>query len=62
MKEFEKAPLDSPAHPENEIIPKLVSQTKAAVFVVKRWLSINYAADYKKVLAMGHAKLARFPK
>jgi NDP-sugar pyrophosphorylase family protein len=60
MKEFKNAPLDRPTHPENEIIPRLVSQNKVAVFVVDRWLSVNYAADYKGVLGMGNDELARF--
>lgn len=60
MKEFKNAPLDKPTHPENEIIPRLVNQNKVAVFVVDRWLSINYAADYKSVLSMGDDELARF--
>lgn len=53
MKEFKNAPLDRPTHPENEMIPKLVKQNKVAIFVVNRWLSVNYAADYKNVLDMG---------
>jgi hypothetical protein len=60
MKEFKTTPLDRPTHPENEIIPKLVSQNKVAVLVVDRWLSVNYAADYKSVLGMGDGELARF--
>jgi NDP-sugar pyrophosphorylase family protein len=60
MKEFKNAPLDRPTHPENEIIPKLVSQNKVAIYIVERWLSINYAADYKNVLNMAHNELARF--
>jgi NDP-sugar pyrophosphorylase family protein len=60
MKEFKNTPLDRPTHPENEIIPKLVKQNKVAVFVVNRWLSVNYAADYKNVLDMGHEKLTKF--
>lgn len=60
MKEFKNVPLDRATHPENEIIPKLVSQNKVAVFVVNRWLPVNYAADYKKVLGMGEAELAKF--
>jgi NDP-sugar pyrophosphorylase family protein len=60
MKEFKNAPLDRPNHPENEIVPKLVSQNKVAVFVIDRWISVNYAADYKSVLDMGDGELARF--
>jgi NDP-sugar pyrophosphorylase family protein len=60
MKEFKNAPLDRPTNPEEEIIPKLVNQNKIAIFFVNRWLSINYVADYKNVLDMGHNKLARF--
>jgi NDP-sugar pyrophosphorylase family protein len=60
MKEFKNTPLDRQTHPENEIIPKLVNQNKVAVFVVNRWLSVNYAADYKNVLDMGHEKLTKF--
>ena len=60
MNEFKNAPLDRPTHPENEIIPKLVNQNKVAVFVVNRWISVNYAADYKNVSDMGHEELMRF--
>jgi NDP-sugar pyrophosphorylase family protein len=60
MKEFKSVPLDRPTHPENEIIPRLVTQNKVAVFMVDRWLSINYAADYKNLLNMGSKKLQRF--
>jgi NDP-sugar pyrophosphorylase family protein len=60
MKEFKNVPLDRPTNPENEIIPRLVSQNKVAVFVVDRWLSVNYAADYKSVLDLGEGELARF--
>jgi NDP-sugar pyrophosphorylase family protein len=60
MKEFKNVPLDRVTHPENKIIPKLVNQDKVAVFVVARWLPVNYAADYRNVLDMGEAKLAKF--
>jgi NDP-sugar pyrophosphorylase family protein len=60
MKEFKNVPLDRATHPENEIVPKLVSQNKVAVFVIDRWISVNYAADYKSVLDMGDGELARF--
>jgi NDP-sugar pyrophosphorylase family protein len=60
MKEFKNVPLDRPTHPENEIIPRLVNQNKVAVFVVNRWISVNYAADYKSVLGMGDDELATF--
>lgn len=60
MKEFKNVPLDKLTHPEHEIIPKLVAQDKVAVFLVDRWLSINYASDYKKVKALGQEKLLEF--
>jgi NDP-sugar pyrophosphorylase family protein len=60
MQEFKNVPLDRPTHPENEIIPKLVNKNKVAVFVVDRWLSINYAADYENVLNIGPAELLKF--
>jgi mannose-1-phosphate guanylyltransferase len=60
MQEFKNVPLDRPTNPENEMLPRLVSQNKVAVFPVNRWLSVNYAADYKNVLSMGQDKLAKF--
>jgi NDP-sugar pyrophosphorylase family protein len=60
MKEFKNVPLDKPTNPEHEIIPKLAKQKKVAVFLVDRWISVNYASDYKNVLAMGADKLLEF--
>jgi len=62
MKEFKNVPLDRITHPEQEIIPRLVKQKKAAVFLVDRWLSINYSSDYKNVLKIGLEKLLEFLK
>jgi len=60
MKEFKNVKLDKPSHPEDEIIPKLVKQNKVAVFLVDRWISVNYSSDYKDVLKMGQEKLLEF--
>lgn len=60
MREFKKAPLDRLTHPEHEIIPRLAKQGKVAVFLVDRWISINYASDYENVLKMGADKLLEF--
>lgn len=60
MKEFKKVPRDRPSNPESEMMPRLVKRNKVAVFIVERWISIIYAADYKNVLNMGSEKLERF--
>jgi NDP-sugar pyrophosphorylase family protein len=60
MKEFQSVPLDRPTHPENKIIPKLVEQNKVAVFLVERWLSINFPADFKRAVSMGPEGLFKF--
>jgi len=60
MKEFKKVPLDKPTHPEHEIVPKLAKQNKVAVFLVDRWISVNYQSDYENVLKMGANKLLEF--
>ncbi|MBN2203205.1 MAG: hypothetical protein JW700_03400 [Candidatus Aenigmarchaeota archaeon] len=60
MKEFRKVPSGKLVHPEDEIIPRLVSENKVAAFPVDRWLSINYKSDYKKLLTMGSDKLLKF--
>jgi len=60
MKEFENVPLDKPTHPEHDVIPKLTKEGKVAVFLVDRWISVNYASDYKNVLQMGSKKLLEF--
>jgi len=60
MKEFKNVPMDRPTNPEHEIIPRLAKQGKVAVFLVDRWLSVNYASDYKEVLRMGSDKLLEF--
>lgn len=62
MKEFKNVPLDKLTHPEHEIVPKLVKQNKAAVFLVDRWISVNYASDYKNILRMGSDRLLKFLK
>jgi NDP-sugar pyrophosphorylase family protein len=60
MKEFKNVPLDRPTHPEHEILPKLAKKKKIAVFLVDRWISVNYASDYKSVLEMGADKILKF--
>ncbi len=60
MKEFNNVSLDKPTHPENDIIPKLVKKNKVAVFLVDKWISINYASDYKNVLETGADRLLEF--
>ena len=60
MREFKNVPLDRLTHPEHEIVPKLAKQNKVAVFLVDRWISVNYASDYEKVLKMGKEKLLEF--
>jgi len=60
MKEFKKVPLDRLTNPEHEVVPKLAKQKKVAVFLVDRWISVNYASDYKDVLEMGADKLLEF--
>jgi NDP-sugar pyrophosphorylase family protein len=60
MKEFKNVPLDRPTNPEHEIIPKLAKQNKVAVFLVDRWISVNYASDYENVLKIGKNKLLEF--
>jgi len=60
MEEFKKVPLDKPTNPEHEIVPKLAREGKVAVFLVDRWISVNYASDYKNVLEMGAGKLLEF--
>jgi NDP-sugar pyrophosphorylase family protein len=62
MKEFRNVPLDRLTHPEHEIVPRLAKQNKVAVFLVDRWISINYASDYENVLKMGKNKLLEFLK
>jgi NDP-sugar pyrophosphorylase family protein len=60
IKEFKNVPLDKLTHPEHEIIPKLVKQNKVSVFLIDRWISVNYSSDYKDVLKMGPDKLLEF--
>jgi len=60
MKEFKNTPLDRLTHPEHEIIPKLAKENKVAVFLVDRWISVNYASDYDNILKMGADKLLKF--
>ncbi len=62
MKEFKNVSLDKFTHPEHEIVPRLVRQNKVAVFLVDRWISVNYASDYKNVLNLGKNKLLEFLK
>lgn len=60
MKEFKNVPLDRPTHPEHDVIPKLAKQNKVAVFPVDRWISVNYASDYKDILKMSTDELLEF--
>jgi len=60
MKEFKNVPLDRLTNPEQELVPKLAKQRKVAVFLVDRWISVNYASDYENVLKMGADKLLEF--
>lgn len=60
MREFKNVPLDKLTHPEHEIIPRLTRENKVAVFLVDRWISVNYASDYENVLKMGKDKLLEF--
>jgi len=60
MKEFKNIPLDKLTHPEQRIVPKLAKQKKVAVFLVDRWISVNYSSDYKDVVRMGPEKLLEF--
>lgn len=62
MEEFRNVPLDRLTHPEHEIVPKLAKQNKVAVFLVDRWISVNYASDYENILKMGKDKLLEFLK
>jgi len=62
MKEFKNVPLDRLSHPEHEIVPRLVKHNKVAVFLVDRWISVNYVSDYKNILKMGKEKLLGFLK
>jgi NDP-sugar pyrophosphorylase family protein len=60
MKEFKDLPLDKLTNPEYDIVPKLAKQNKVAVFLVDRWISVNYASDYKEIIKMGPEKLMQF--
>ena len=60
MKAFKEAPLDRKTHAEDHIIPKLVKEGKVAVYLVERWLSVNYASEYDTVNEMGKGKLLEF--
>ena len=60
MKEFRNVSLDKLTHPEHEILPKLTRENKVAVFLVDRWISVNYASDYENVSKMGKEKLLKF--
>ncbi|OGI11704.1 hypothetical protein A3K64_00210 [Candidatus Micrarchaeota archaeon RBG_16_36_9] len=60
MREFRKVPLDKLTHPEHEIVPRLAKENKVAVFLVDRWISVNYASDYENVSKMGKEKLLKF--
>ena len=60
MKAFKEAPLDRKTHAEDHIIPKLVKEGKVAVYLVERWLSVNYASEYDTVNEMGKEKLLEF--
>ena len=60
MKEFKNVSLEKLTHPEHEIIPKLTKENKVAVFLVDRWISVNYSSDYKDILKIGQEKLLEF--
>ena len=60
MKAFKEAPLDRKTHAEDYIIPKLVKEGKVAVYLVERWLSVNYASEFDAVNKMGKDKLLEF--
>jgi NDP-sugar pyrophosphorylase family protein len=60
MKEFKNLPLDKLTHPEQEIMPRLTRENKVAVFLVDRWISVNYSSDYKDVIRMGPENLMKF--
>jgi NDP-sugar pyrophosphorylase family protein len=60
MKEFKNLPLDKLTHPEHDIVPRLAKQNKVAVFLIDRWISVNYSSDYKDVVRMGPEKLLEF--
>jgi len=60
LKEFKKAPLDRKTHAEDTIIPKLVKEGKVAVYLVERWISVNYASEYDSVNKMGKEKLLEY--
>ena len=60
MKEFKNLPLDKLTHPEHHIVPKLAKQNKVAVFLIDRWISVNYSSEYKDVVRMGPEKLLDF--
>jgi NDP-sugar pyrophosphorylase family protein len=62
MKEFRNLSLDKLTHPEHEIMPRLTSENKVAVFLVDRWISVNYASDYKDVVKMGEERIKEFLK
>jgi len=60
MEEFKKVSLDKPTNPEHEIVPKLAKEGKVAVFLIDRWISVNYVSDYNNVLQMGKEKILEF--
>ncbi len=60
LNEFKETPLDRKTHPEDHIIPKLVKNGKVAVYLVERWLSVNYASDYEAATALGKEGLIKF--
>ena len=60
MKAFKETPLDKKTHPEDHIIPRLVQDGKVAVYLVERWLSVNYESDYKTVKVLGKEGLLKF--
>jgi hypothetical protein len=62
MKEFKNLPLDKLTHPEHDIVPKLAKQNKVAVFLIDRWIPVNYSSEYKDVLKLGQEKLMEFLK
>jgi NDP-sugar pyrophosphorylase family protein len=62
MKEFANLPLDRKIDTEDEIIPRLAKHGKVAVFLVDRWISVNYASDYKEIQKMKPEKISKFLK
>lgn len=60
LKKFTNVPRDRKTHPEDQIIPELVKEGKVAVYLVDRWLSVNYESDYEKAQKMGKQGLLQY--